>query len=447
MKKELLVLLLLISVAICAFEPGLSDQDIHFIHDYRLPAWGYKGFGFNISGSGYNKGYEAGDFYRHEQYSVYLDPSFDMRNESENDITKLEFNLNASYNYFRNPGYYRGSDISRSVNLQPSFSMAKKKYKDSTKYTHFEALVNYNYVFRNDDYNNSWYSNSEVNDRTLDTAFLAGFGSGMVRDVTPVIRALRFKQRYNSLGKGSLTDQEISKLAEVMAMYPGYSYVYDRSGKEFWNSAFNSLGNKAVGLNGYETFFITEAMQEEVGKRLEGSEFNLNLQYSRTDFNANGNYYDLVLAYFGPVLQAKLYSNVSIGHQVGMELIAGIYFPSSDIKPFDSMNLSKLSHSQLITITDRLLYNFNGVFTVQKTTYAYDTNSGIAFEIFNDFSFYIENNLSLSLSLDYLYQKFEHGTFTDDDYYNYNQNYYNGLYTEFGEWDFGLSLNYRFRSM
>jgi hypothetical protein len=368
-----------------------------------------------------------------------------MRSESENNIMEVDWDLSYRFNYRRHPESYN-TRISRNHYLQSDLYVSNKKYSTPSNYINLETMVNFDYRYEYSDASYSCYSDYEANHRTYEATILAGFGKGKVRDITPVIRALRFKKRYNSLGKSNLTDQEIENLAEVMATYSGYSYVYDRSSKKFWNAAFNTLGNKMVEMDGYETFFVTEALSEQVGSRLEGSDVNFNIQYTRVEENNDGKYYDYVYSYAGPVLQARVYSNLSTRYQISFDLEASYLFGISDLKPFENVFLSVLNHSQLFTITDRLIYTFNGYLTTQNYNYEVGDNKGFIVEIFNDFSYYLEDNLTLSLFIDYLFQKFDHDTI-DNSYYYSSSDFYDNLYKEYGEWDFGLSLNYRLRSM
>ncbi len=66
MKKVVLSLLLLSAVLLSAVNPGLPESDLNIVKQFRLPAWGYEGYGLKISGIGYNKSYDVGRYYREE---------------------------------------------------------------------------------------------------------------------------------------------------------------------------------------------------------------------------------------------------------------------------------------------------------------------------------------------------------------------------------------------
>ena len=446
--KEVIVGLFLVSfILLGAVNPGLPKDDLKFIKQFRLPAWKYSGFGLTLNGNGENTGFTIDNSYRRfENYGLILSPNVQGRRESETEILEYNGDLNMYYNYLRHYHYYywdMGKRIERTVNINPFFKATLKKYQYGNSYFNMETDLNYNYMHIYEDKYN------ENNDRSMSVSLTIGFGNGKVREVTPVIRALRFKQRYNSLGKDKLSQQEVADLAKIMAKYSGYNYTYDRSEKYFWNEAFSVLGDKITGLNGYETFMITDAMKEVVGTRLQGSEFNVNIKYIWMDYNGDYDFEDYTTAYIGLVMNARTYENLSVSHQAGFEIYIGYFIPTSDVEPFENMFNCWLNHNQLFTITDRLLYqvdfNFYGdIFTYSKIS----ENKGIRLEALNNFSYYLENNLSLNLNADVHFQKYDHQISDNSSgYYYYPPNYYYGTYREYLWWDFGISLNYYFRKM
>jgi len=446
MKKVVLSLMLLSAVLLSAVQPGLPSSDISFIKQFRLSAWKYEGYGFNIGGKGTNKYYNSDEFRRSENYWINFSPNADFRIESEREISEVNFDLNGNFTYNRS-GDGNPTQINRWIELFPKLTMNRKNYNSNTNYINLESQVNYDYSHGNYAYYGGWSNfKDETTTRLFQISNMVGFGLGKVRDVTPVVRALRVKQRFNSLGKGNLTDKQIGDLAKVMAKEPAYNYVYDRSRKKLWDNAFTAMGSGVDQLSVYETYMLAEAMNEDVGRRFEGSDINFNLQYTWNDVNMDGKYSDYVVAYGGPVIQARTYTNVSVGHQVGLELKGAYYIPTSDIEMFDSILKASINHNQLATITDRILYNFDVTFTVESEKYGYYENSGVVLECLNKLSFYIENNLSLSLNADYRFQKFEHSTYSYDDY-NYSADFYSAKFSEYGWWDFGINMNYRFRTM
>jgi len=191
----------------------------------------------------------------------------------------------------------------------------------------------------------------------------------------------------------------------------------------------------------YETLFLTDIMGEQVGTRLEGKDININLQYVWNEINNDGTSNDQTFSYIGQVAQARSYNNVSTGYQLGFEFLGAFYLPSSKIKAFDNMAIVKLKHNQLATITDRILYNLDVTYTLQFQKYGNSENKGMILECFNVVSYYIENNLALTLNVDYRFQQFDHGT------NEFNYDFYAAQYKEYGMWNFGFGLNYRFMSM
>lgn len=447
MKKVVLSLILLSAVLLSAVSPGLPSSDIGFIKQFRLPAWKYVGFDLNVNGSGQNLGYEGwGDYQRRQYYTVQVNPSVNQYIESESKIRSIKFSIVDKYDYverYYSHADYSEKEVERENHLQIDASFNQKSYTGSN-YINADVQYSYNY--------DHYYENKheEDNFKRYCLGAQAGFGAGKVRNVTPVIRALRFKKRFNSIGKETMGRQEVEALAKVMAKYPGYNYVYDRSGKNFWDAAFNTLGDKMNALSGYETFMVTEAMTEEVGTRLQGSEINANLYYGTAKYKSDWMWMGPV-SYIGAQINSRAYNNISTGYQVGAEANIGYYIPTSDNEPFDNMFLCRLNTNHLLTITDRLLLTNSLTFVGQSVKYSgYGENKGFRLINDNTLSFYLENNLSIDLYVNGTFQRFDNG----DDFFG-NYLIYPDFYTEsfvdqsreLASWDFGINLNYRFRTM
>lgn len=449
MKKVVLSLVLLSVVLLSAVGPGLPSNDIGFIKQFRLPAWKYIGFDLNINGSGQNLGYESwGDYQRRQNYSIQIDPSITQYVESESKIRSINFSVHDKFDYIDRyysdaNANYSEKQIDRENHLQVDAFLYQKIYTGSN-YMNADVQYSYNY----DHYYEN--KNEEDNFRRYWLGAQAGFGVGKVRNVTPVIRALRFKKRFQTTGKGTMDRQEVEALARVMAKYPGYNYVYDRSGKNFWDAAFNTLGDKMNALSGYETFMVTEAMTEEVGTRLQGSEVNANLYYGTAKYKSDWMWMDPV-SYIGAQINSRAYNNISTGYQIGVEATIGYYIPTSDNEPFDTMLLCRMNTNHLLTITDRLLLTNSLTFVGQNIKYSgYGENKGFRLINDNKLSFYLENNLSIDLFVKGAFQRFDNG----DDFFG-NWLLYPSFYTEsfvdqseeLASWDFGINMNYRFRTM
>lgn len=155
-----------------------------------------------------------------------------------------------------------------------------------------------------------------------------GIGVGRVRVVTPVIRALRMRERLRVVAPGtSVPDQQVQAAAGQLARRPGYRSVYDRSDKYFWRDFFETIGGSQQ--SPFETFYVADVLREPVGVRREGSEFTIGPSGSyerdlrRTeedgvleerDFDERGT--------VGGFAHGQWYRNISLRHQLGADVKA-----------------------------------------------------------------------------------------------------------------------------
>lgn len=446
MKKVALGLLLLSAVLLSAVQPGLPASDVNFIKQFTLPAWSRINYELSISGNAYNwarsiKDYENNDsnFRRNERYGLNLNPIVTKRNESEKGITEYKGGFYSSFRYSssRNTEDSPNKDIQRDVYLNPEISLNHKAYHSSKHYYNLETTIKYKYNHRyiNED--------SENNERLAEITTSAGYGIGKVRDVTPVIMALRFNKRYNSLGKGQLSDNEIGEIAKVIAKRDVYYSTYDKGNKYFWDAMYKAANGKMEGLSGYEAFMVMEGLGDLRGNRFQGSDFSLNAQYILTDENNSSDNsfmskYEARYGVIAPIAIGRLYSNISIDYQIGFEGLVSYHIPISEEELYKHKLELRLNHNELYCITDRILYTGNLDFVIYDTEYAKDyTENTLATSLRNDLTFYIEDNVYLNLDADVSWVKTE----TKKVDSNYDED------NETLNWDFGVSLNYRFKAM
>ncbi len=104
-----------------------------------------------------------------------------------------------------------------------------------------------------------------------DATVRLGIGAGRVRVVTPVIRALRVRERLRTVApSASVSDEQVQAAARQLARRPGYQAVYDRPDKYFWRDFFGRIG--AADRSPFETFYVADVLREPVGVRREGAE-------------------------------------------------------------------------------------------------------------------------------------------------------------------------------
>lgn len=192
-----------------------------------------------------------------------------------------------------------------------------------------------------------------------------GVGFGRIRDVTPVFRALRVRERLNRLGRDNVMSAgDVQAAAQQFARRPGYNAIYDRPDKYFWNDLFSRAEDAGADLQPFEVFYVAEALQEPIARRFEGYEVTagVNLQYRNqlqktdADFAPDGR--NRILSHrYGPFLRAEYVTNLNLRQQVGLTGDAQFAIPTDDDAIFDNVTSTRASARWLWEIADRYRLN------------------------------------------------------------------------------------------
>jgi len=150
-----------------------------------------------------------------------------------------------------------------------------------------------------------------------------GIGVGRVRVVTPVIRALRVRERLRTVGAGvSVSDDEVQAAARQLARRPGYQAIYDRPDKYFWRDFFEAA--ELSGRSPFEAFYVADVLREPVGVRREGAELVVGTLGSHEggDDTRRGRVVGGDEVYgdaLGAFARGVWYRNLSLRHQLGVD--------------------------------------------------------------------------------------------------------------------------------
>lgn len=155
-----------------------------------------------------------------------------------------------------------------------------------------------------------------------------GAGVGRVRVVTPVIRALRVRERLRTAAPGaSMSDRQVQAAARQLARRPGYQSVYDRPDRFFWRDFFDQVG--LSGRSVFETHYVADVLREPVGVRREGAElvggptgsYDRDLRRTEEDDRlVERSCFERGTV--GGFVRGRWYRNVTLGHQLGADVEA-----------------------------------------------------------------------------------------------------------------------------
>jgi len=443
----------------------VSDHDL--VKQYRLPDWGYSQIRLKLDGYGrLNREDRFADIYGNNHTEdisarIRFTPDYYRVFQSE----KLNYSLQA---YLSSWMYYKENkfpfnrirrDYYNSLHISGYFN----NYFSDDLFVYTSIGTRYHYDEKNNSEN---YSNNDRLDRGIESNLSVGIGKGRVRDVSPVFKALRLKERIEALNKGlSLSEDQIKKIAAKFALYPKYSSLYDRYEKYFWAEIGPELGKEINDLPIAETMYLTEVMAEYI-RRKQGYEVVLGIEtrqkYEIDKFNYNANFETVIEEFFaGPFVrfewvnnfylryQLEFFTNLSYFHKFSSNTEIEQRFGLDDDWRNDSNLILTFSNKHYYQITDRfscrgtIYLNYNYFWLEDISYIEYNTGDTIdlndlkGYDISASFStsleYFLEDNFSISLRTD---SNLRHISEDISDIYYHHTSYHQLMRDE----DFSVSL-------
>ncbi len=352
------------------FGSGINSQYKHMLYDYRLPEWGYAIalIDFETDGHGYH--YNAEDLSNSsENYSYQLLPSYSRYSESEKKICSQYIKINNGYSYQQHK--QNTSVISLTTDKRADFRLmlgnSSKRYFNDLLYLHFASDHYFQY---SDSKYSSKRSNSNGNltvvfknisiSRNYNTQLNLGIGLGRLRNITPIIRAMRFNERLSLLtGKNDLSETDIMTLSELYTKEYGFISTYDRSQKYFYAMLPNSIKNTIKNLSPWQFLYLTDVSQEIIGERYQGFDSNLGLmmEYNKNipQHGISGQEQFLL----GVYLNGTYYHNPTLNYQIGVLFNGSFRKAVNKNTMTDHVGRVLLHVVNLYNVMDRTLLEFN----------------------------------------------------------------------------------------
>jgi hypothetical protein len=366
-RRHIMIVVNLFAAVVMAQSPvGFKNpNDISPLKSYRLPTWGYSSLDlyFNVSGNGgKQKSTEA------ENTNIFnylsLRPAFTKYHESETSIYSLQSNLSGQYSYWK---MQSDSTARNSTNLSQINKDQLYSYYIDGSWSHYQTEKSFFKLYglmqgRLHDSNADLNRLHQIRSthefiKDLNHEFRVGYGVGKVRNVTPVIRALRFRERLNAFEKGiALTDANLQDVARHISLYSGYNSVYDRPGKYFSTDLFDIIPDIGNSLSHYEYNNLMELFHEDVGNRLEGWDVVFFMNYANIYQNFNQSQKE---QFWGPGGQFRMYHNLSLTQQIGISADLFYGFSAHSNPRNDQQGYFYGVCEYLYNMTDRLLFQSN----------------------------------------------------------------------------------------
>ena len=417
---------------------GLPDPArIRSIAEFRLPSWGYRTIqlGFDLRGSGKT----TNDDYRVKSAEglVIIQPGVSIYSESEDAISDIALIVNGEWSTSRYKDYdwrYPHDYENRYVALSADIEGEWKRYLRPSHFLTIAADARGLHELRHTE--EQWLDREkEVSDytyNTYDVDLMIGLGFGRVRDVTPVVRALRLGERLAALGKlPGLSDREVQGVAEHFTRRLGYSRVYSRSGKYFWDDLRDIVDGMDT-LTPFETYYVTDVQMENLGDRLEGWEIAAGPSLASREYDGRDR--NAVLPGFA---RGTWYRNHTLDHQTGLEIEGKLGRHIDGSADLGAEGSVRFYAEHLWVIADRLVWRPHFSATVAflnvdatderkewlRADQRYSLNSA--------FTFYIEDRVSLNSLASFGITRLDRETYDGHRYMRHRT-----------EWRVSLSLTY-----
>ncbi len=416
MKKiSLFSLLLAFSLQTSAAQEtiGFTNPDeVHHLLNYRLPTWGYDLLYLDFDGS-FSSVNQFNDTRNRNTFGR-LAPNYQYYRESEGLIIdgRASLPLNMSRSSTKTANDVESS--TREFDAMLSAQADGKYYIEELIFAVGQAEINVNTNRRTTDGDNQ----AEQFRRLADTRVAIGVGAGYgrVRNVTPVIRALRFNERLNALNAGSLNEGQIQDLASVFAQRTGYTRVYNRPNRHFWDEISNTAPDLLGNMNFYDAYYLSETLMESTGQRYEGWDGTGQVFVDRQSYSekreTDGNTTmdtEQSSTQLGLNLAGRFFHNLSLEQMVSVRanLGFGLYFP--DEGDSEGLFLAGIELGHLYNITDRILVQSAISNNYERFGSGDDSFSYRVFRINSSVTYFIEDNVNVFATISYRNDKEDFG--------------------------------------
>ena len=408
MKKTLLVILLLavgFHTAPAQETVGFSDPDaIRHLENYRLPTWDYSVLFLDFDGN-FNSINQFNDAKDRTTFGR-VAPAYRYYRESEAMIIEGFANVPLTMNRWFNEDPNGNERTDNNFGALLNGVGDAKYYLDDLLFALGHAEININTNRRTTDGDNQ----QEIFRRTADSRFMiaAGAGYGRVRDVTPVIRALRLNERLNAIGMGGLSDGQIQDVAGIFAKRNGYGWVYDRPNRHFWNDVGNVVPGMLDNFSFFDAYYLGDVLAEATGQRFEGWDAAAQAFVDHRRFSdkreVDGNTtldMDQSHSQVGLNLAGRFFHNLSLEQMISVRanLGFGMFYP--DQGDSERLLLAGIELGNLYNITDRLLVQSAISINYDKVGSGDNAISDRIFRTSSAITYFIEDNIHVTANIAY----------------------------------------------
>ena len=386
---------------------GFKDPaDMKALLDYRLPDWGYRTMKlhFGLTGNGEK---QSGCTYCSDATNASASEVLNVlwSHEGEKRVWSWNAMQAGSWNWRQTqqePEDRIGSDLAGQLSL----GVFTRNYVASDFFLTGNASA-YG-IYQEARANEGSYHHFSL-DRTFNGSLGLGGGVGRMRDVTPVLQAQRISERLQALGRSPLSQEDVLRLASVLAREGGYSRVFDRPDRQLWRDVLEPLLAKGETLAPYEVYYLGDVFDEVLGSRREGVLVELRGQVARAT-QEDGNFFGETD--WGPSIGMSWSHNLNLDHQLSASLSTAYTWSDFDGGAEAERGTAVLSLVHQWVVADRLWW-VNGVSGIlrysewtPRATQSVISRDKTA-QLHSALSFYVEDRVSMGPWVDVRWERLE----------------------------------------
>ncbi|OAN62990.1 hypothetical protein A8B79_01825 [Balneola sp. EhC07] len=440
MRKLILLLpaLLLIStIQLSAQESiGYSDStDFQYLIDYRLPDWGYSNFSISSAGFSSNGTYSfidqessnplnrAETDRANHNTNIGFAPRYELYRESELRTFSLDMISGISTNFSNSKqDNISGSNTNESEgnfngqSIQSRVSLAHNYYTSDNVFLITNLFADIRYRRDNAESEIDGIVVSEVTsiERSLNFTPTLGIGFGRIRNVTPIIRAIRFNERYKELESNSLSGNEIQNTADSFTRIQGYRRTTDRFQKYFWDDINNGLNGKLDQIGAFDLFYLNDVFDENLGSRFEGYEAAVSVDYSyvnrltKQDDHLNNTETRIFSLYRQANLNFNIdwFKNIDLYNQLSIRTYNSLILPLEESDQEEWANQTDITAEWLWIFADRFTLdtNLQTRYSTRKLKQNTEDKFGVLSSVLRTNLFYfVENKIAINTGVSLAY--------------------------------------------
>ena len=300
--KKLILFVFLFSLAsadyLKAQSYGLDNTDPIVFTKFRVPDTDLKSLWLNSGLNFYSnkQAYYLSSNYNSD-FNYYLMPRFYLLQESDERLMNFNASLAGEYSHTYSESFSQG-DLYTSTNSQNTYNESllldftlNNYLKAGDIFYSIGSTINVSMMDSKREQGYGVTTSSYYGSKLQNYIISLGAGIGKLRNVTPVVSAVRFQERLKQLNllNTNLSESTIENLAQQFYRQDYYNLVHDRPDKFFWQSIEKTLADDGIslsGLNMYADSYLKETVNEVRFIRQEGMIAGVEAQFNY------GNYYN-----------------------------------------------------------------------------------------------------------------------------------------------------------